>query len=109
MADLRTPVGQQRFRDLVAAADVVIEAFAPGTTTAWEIDSESLRAINPALVHCAIRGFGRTGPYAGLNAYETLVAAKAGLWARGAWAYREGPIMYPVPWGSYGAAADLAA
>jgi crotonobetainyl-CoA:carnitine CoA-transferase CaiB-like acyl-CoA transferase len=90
-------------------ADVVIEAFAPGTTTAWGVDAESLRALNPALVHCSITGFGRTGPYAGLKAYDTLVAAKAGLWSRGAWAYREGPIMYPVPWGSYGAAMQTVA
>lgn len=109
VADLRTPDGQQRLRDLAASADVVIEAFAPGTTTAWGVDAGSLRALNPALVHCSITGFGRTGPYAGVKAYDTLVAAKAGLWSRGAWAYREGPIMYPVPWGSYGAAMQTVA
>ena len=109
VADLRTPAGQQRLRDLAATADVVIEAFAPGTTAAWGVDAESLRALNPALVHCGITGFGRTGPYAELKAYDTLVAAKAGLWARGGWAYREGPIMYPVSWPSFGAAMQSVA
>lgn len=109
VADLRTPGGQERLRGLAAAADVVIEAFAPGTTEAWGVDAGTLTALNPALVHCSITGFGRTGPYSGLKAYDPLVAAKAGLWARGPWAYREGLIMYPVPWASYGAAMQSVA
>ena len=104
--DLRTADGQRRLRGLATAADVVIDAFAPGTTSAWGIDAAALTGLNPALVHCGITGFGKTGPYAGLKAYDTLVAAKAGLWARGGWAYREGPIMYPVPWASFGAAME---
>lgn len=36
VVDLRTPGGQRGLRDLAAAADVVIDAFAPGTTAAWE-------------------------------------------------------------------------
>src|SRR4051794_32515169 len=58
VADLRTPEGQQRLRDLVASADVVIEGFAPGTTDAWGIGPDALRAEHPALVHCSITGFG---------------------------------------------------
>jgi len=38
-----------------------------------------------------------------------LVAAKAGLWARGAWGHREGPIVFPVPWASVGAAMQSVA
>lgn len=109
VADLRTAEGQQTFRDLAAAADVVIEGFAPGTTAQWGIGRDDLRAANPALIHCSITGFGQSGPYAGLKAYDSLVAAKAGLWARGSWAHREGPIMFPVPWGSFGAAMQSVA
>jgi len=109
VADLRTPEGQQRLRDLAAAADVVIEAFAPGTAAGWGVDADSLRALNPRLVHCDITAFGHTGPYAGVKGYDTLVAAKSGLWARGAWGHRDGPIMYPVPWASFGAAMQSVA
>lgn len=104
VADLRTPHGQDDVRALVADADVVIEAFSPGTTDGWGIGAEQLRSANPRLVHCSITGFGPTGPYAHLKAYDSLVAAKVGLWARGAFAHRDGPIMYPVPWASIGAA-----
>ncbi|MGZ8809214.1 MAG: CoA transferase [Mycobacterium sp.] len=109
VADLRTAEGQQTVRDVAANADVVIEGFAPGTTSAWGIGADELRELNPALVHCTITGFGSSGPYAALKAYDSLVAAKAGLLARGSWAHRDGPIMFPVPWASFGAAMQSVA
>ena len=42
VADLRTPEGQARFKDLAATADVVIEGFAPGRTAAWGVDAATL-------------------------------------------------------------------
>jgi crotonobetainyl-CoA:carnitine CoA-transferase CaiB-like acyl-CoA transferase len=109
VADLRTTEGRERARELAAAADVVIEGFAPGTTDGWGIGPDTLRAANPALVHCSITGFGRTGEYASLKGYDSLVAAKVGLWARGSWGHRAGPMMYPVPWASFGAATQAVA
>ncbi|TPG36558.1 CaiB/BaiF CoA transferase family protein [Mycolicibacterium hodleri] len=109
IADLRTADGQEELRELARAADVVIEGFAPGTTDGWGIGADALRALNPALIHLSITGFGKSGPYSGLKAYDSLVAAKAGLWARGSWGHRDGPIMFPVPWASYGAAMQSVA
>lgn len=109
VADLRTADGQDRLRELVGAADIVIEGFAPGTTDSWDVGPDALRALNPALIHLSITGFGKTGPYSALKSYDSLVAAKAGLWARGSWGHRDGPIMFPVPWASYGAAMQSVA
>jgi len=109
VADLRAPDGQETLRALAAGADVVVEAFSPGVAAGWGIDAEALRAANPSLVHCAITGFGATGPYAHLKGYDAVVAAKLGLWARGAFAFRDGPLMYPAPWGSYGCAMQAVA
>lgn len=111
VADLRGSAGQQAARDLAERADVVVEGFSPGVTTSWGLGAETLRAANPSLVHCAITGFGPTGPYAHLKGYDSVVAAKLGLWARGAFSFRDGPLMFPVPWGSFGCAmqANLAA
>jgi crotonobetainyl-CoA:carnitine CoA-transferase CaiB-like acyl-CoA transferase len=103
VADLRTSGGQDLLRELVLSADVVIEGFAPGTTDVWGVGPDALRTLNPALIHCSITGFGKTGAYSGLKGYDSLVAAKVGLWARGSWGHRDGPIMFPVPWASYGA------
>ena len=109
VADLHTADGQDQLRELVRNADVVIEAFAPGTTDKWGVGADALRAINPALIHLSITGFGKTGPYSALKSYDPLVAAKAGLWARGSWGHRDGPIMFPVPWASFGAAMQSVA
>jgi crotonobetainyl-CoA:carnitine CoA-transferase CaiB-like acyl-CoA transferase len=109
VADLRTAAGQDVLRALVPAADVVVEGFAPGTTDRWGVGPDALRALNPALIHLSITGFGKTGPYSTLRAYDSLVAAKAGLWARGGWGHRETPIMFPVPWASFGAAMQSVA
>jgi crotonobetainyl-CoA:carnitine CoA-transferase CaiB-like acyl-CoA transferase len=109
VADLHTADGQQTLRDLAAAADVVIDGFAPDRTSGWGIGGSTLMAANPALVHCDITAFGQDGPYAAIKGRDSLVAAKAGLWARGAFGHRDGPIMYPVPWGSFGAGLQAVA
>jgi crotonobetainyl-CoA:carnitine CoA-transferase CaiB-like acyl-CoA transferase len=109
IADLRAGEGRQVLCDLVRGADIVIEAFAPGVTRAWGVDGETLRAASPALIHCSIRGFGSAGPYASLKAYDPVVAAKLGLWDRAPYAFREGPLMMPVPWASFGAAMQATA
>jgi crotonobetainyl-CoA:carnitine CoA-transferase CaiB-like acyl-CoA transferase len=84
-------------------------AFAPGRADRWGIGADVLTGANPALVHCSITAFGHTGPYAKLKGCDSLVAAKAGLWARGAFGHRDGPILYPVPWASFGAAMQSVA
>jgi crotonobetainyl-CoA:carnitine CoA-transferase CaiB-like acyl-CoA transferase len=109
VADLHTPGGQQQLRDLAATADVVVEGFAPGTADAWGIGADALRQANPALVHCAITAFGPSGPYSGIKGYDSIVAAKCGLWARGAFGHRDGPLVYPVAWASFGAAMQAVA
>jgi crotonobetainyl-CoA:carnitine CoA-transferase CaiB-like acyl-CoA transferase len=109
VADLHTPGGQARVRALAAEADVVIEGFRPGVTSAWGIGSMDLTTLNPRLVHCSITAFGPTGPYAQLKGYEALVASKVGVFARGAYGHRPGPSMLPVPWGGFGAAMQAIA
>jgi crotonobetainyl-CoA:carnitine CoA-transferase CaiB-like acyl-CoA transferase len=104
VADLRTGEGQQALRDLAAGADVAIEGFAPGVTAEWGIGADVLQQLNPRLVHLGITAFGTSGPYANIKAYDPLVAAKVGVWARGTFGHRDGPQMYPVPWASFGAA-----
>jgi crotonobetainyl-CoA:carnitine CoA-transferase CaiB-like acyl-CoA transferase len=109
VADLRTDSGRQRLHDLAVDADVLIAGFAPGTTERWGVGADTLRSVNPALIHCSITAFGPTGPYAGVKGYDSLAAAKSGLWARGAFGHREGPLVYPVPWASFGSAMQALA
>ena len=109
VADLRTKEGRSAVLAFAKAADVVIDGFAPGTSEDWGVGASELRKANPSLIHCAITGFGTSGPYSSLKGYEALVAAKVGLFARGSFGYRDGPIMLPVPWGGFGAAMQAVA
>jgi crotonobetainyl-CoA:carnitine CoA-transferase CaiB-like acyl-CoA transferase len=109
VADLHTEEGREAVRDLARHADVVIDGLAPGTSDGWGVGADQLTTANPQLVHCAITGFGPRGPFAGLKGYEALVAAKVGLFGRGSYGFRPGPIMYSVPWGGFGAAMQSVA
>ena len=104
VADLTTPEGREAVQDLAASADVVIDALALDRADAYGVGYDTLSARNPALVYCDITPFGHQGPYKDIKGHDSLVAAKAGLWSRGAFGHRDGPIMYPVAWGSFGAA-----
>jgi crotonobetainyl-CoA:carnitine CoA-transferase CaiB-like acyl-CoA transferase len=61
--DLRTEGGQQAFRDLVAKADVVVEAMRPGALDRRGLGYDVLREINPRIVFATVSGYGTSGPY----------------------------------------------
>ena len=60
--DLKTEEGKELFYALVETSDVVLTNFSVGVTERLGIDHETLSAINPRIVTCAISGFGETGP-----------------------------------------------
>ncbi|MDB6181195.1 CaiB/BaiF CoA transferase family protein [Paracoccus fistulariae] len=78
-ADFRTPEGQQKVRDLVADADVVIENFKVGGLAKYGLDYDSLKALNPRLIYCSVTGFGQTGPYAHRAGYDYIIQGMSGL------------------------------
>lgn len=77
--DVKTAHGQAAIRDLATTADVLIETFRPGVLARHGLGFDALAAINPRLVYSSVTGFGRQGPYADLQGYEGLVAAKLGI------------------------------
>ncbi|MGP3533158.1 CaiB/BaiF CoA transferase family protein [Microbacterium sp. RD1] len=81
--DLKTPEGVEALKDLAAGADCIVENFRNGVMDALGISYETLRAVNPALVYVAVRGFGdeRTGesPMQAWPAYDVTVQALSGL------------------------------
>jgi crotonobetainyl-CoA:carnitine CoA-transferase CaiB-like acyl-CoA transferase len=93
VADLRTPEGREEVRRLSAQVDVLIEGFGADRAAAWEMDYPDLRDANPSLIYCSIKGFGPSGPYAKLKGYDAIVCAKAGVFGRGDFSFRPGPIF----------------
>jgi crotonobetainyl-CoA:carnitine CoA-transferase CaiB-like acyl-CoA transferase len=80
-------------KGLIRGADVVIECLPAGQAEALGLDYEQIHEVNPGLIYCSIKGFGRTGPYSRIRGYDALVMAKAGAFARGEFGFRSGPIF----------------
>ncbi|NLY26478.1 MAG: CoA transferase [Alcaligenaceae bacterium] len=77
--DLATPEGQDLVRRLAQSADVVVHSMKPGSAEKMGLGSDTLRALNPRLVYCAISAFGETGPLASLPGYDPLMQAFSGI------------------------------
>jgi crotonobetainyl-CoA:carnitine CoA-transferase CaiB-like acyl-CoA transferase len=77
--NLKTEQGVELFKDLVAEADVVVEAMRPGALERRGLGYETLKAINPQIVHIAVSGFGATGPYRNLPSHGIAFDAWAGV------------------------------
>lgn len=77
--DLRTELGQETLRRLVAVSDVLIENFRPGTLERWGLGWERLREINPRLVMVRITGFGQDGPYRDRAGFGSVAEAMSGF------------------------------
>jgi crotonobetainyl-CoA:carnitine CoA-transferase CaiB-like acyl-CoA transferase len=77
--DLKTSGGQQRLRELVTTADVLVESFRPGVMARMGVGYEALRAINQRLIYVAITGYGQDGPYSGLAGHDVNYLSRAGV------------------------------
>lgn len=79
--DLRTPEGQRLAQDIAATCDVAVENFRPGVAAKLGLDAVTLRARRPDMICASISGFGQSGPWTGLPAYDLVVQALSGLMA----------------------------
>ena len=77
--DLKSAADKQSFLALAAAADILVESYAPGVTDRLGIDYESLGKLNPRLIYVSITGYGRGNAHSDRPAYDALVAARTGL------------------------------
>ncbi|MGH7334499.1 MAG: CaiB/BaiF CoA transferase family protein [Candidatus Rokuibacteriota bacterium] len=77
--DLRRPEAVEVVTRLVATADVVWENFRPGVMDRLGLGYETLSAINPRLIYCAVSGFGYTGPERTTAAFDGKLQAMSGI------------------------------
>jgi crotonobetainyl-CoA:carnitine CoA-transferase CaiB-like acyl-CoA transferase len=113
--NLRDPQGVALFKRLVAASDVVLSNFKPGTLEKLGLGPDVLREANPRLVTVASSAVGATGEWRGWAGYGPLVRCAAAVTSR--WRYADDPgafgdgtTIYPDHYGARVAAvAGLAA
>jgi len=77
--NLKHERGKDIVKRLVRDADVLLENFRPGTMTRLALDYDVLKAVNPALVYCAISGFGQDGPLAQRPSYDQIIQGFSGI------------------------------
>ena len=77
--DLKAPAGRQALLRMVDRCDVVIENFRARTMERMGLGYETLRQSNPALIYCAISGYGRTGPDADKGGFDLVAQGLSGL------------------------------
>ncbi len=77
--NLKHEHGREIFLKLAKTADVVVEGFRPGVMDRLGIGYETLKAINPRLIYCAITGYGQDGPYRLKAGHDANYLSVAGL------------------------------
>ena len=77
--DLKRDDDRAVFDDLLAAADVLVENFRPGTMERLGYGWDAVHARWPRLVYGAASGFGQTGPLRTRRAYDMVVQAMGGI------------------------------
>jgi crotonobetainyl-CoA:carnitine CoA-transferase CaiB-like acyl-CoA transferase len=77
--DLKQPAGREVLLKLVTSADALVEGFRPGVMDRLGLGQEALRRLNPALVYCAITGYGQDGPLEQRAGHDLLYNSLAGL------------------------------
>ena len=77
--DLRAPAAVEVITRLVPKADVVWENFRPGVMDRLGLGYETLAALNPRLIYCAVSGFGHTGPERTTAAFDGKLQAMSGI------------------------------
>lgn len=79
--NLKEPEGLALAREIAGKCDVLVENFRPGVAEKIGLGPEILREANPGLIYARISGFGQTGPFRDLPAYDLVVQAMSGLMA----------------------------
>lgn len=92
--DLKTADGRAGLAQLLAKADVLVDAYRPGVLDRLGFSRAELERLNPRLIHCSLSGYGLTGPLRATAGHDlTYMALSGGLSASGV---AERPVMtYP--------------
>ena len=79
VVDLRQEEGASVVRRLAARADVLVEAFRPGTLARRGLGADALVRDNPRLVYCSLTGYGQDGPHRDRAGHDVDYIALGGL------------------------------
>jgi crotonobetainyl-CoA:carnitine CoA-transferase CaiB-like acyl-CoA transferase len=79
VADIKKVEDQALLHRILVRADIFLQNLMPGAAARAGFGADVLRRSNPRLIVCDISGYGDSGPYAEMKAYDLLVQAESGL------------------------------
>jgi crotonobetainyl-CoA:carnitine CoA-transferase CaiB-like acyl-CoA transferase len=77
--NLRVAADARRMRELVATADVVVQAYRPRALDRLGFGPDELARLRPGIVCATISAYGRLGPWSGLRGFDGLVQTASGI------------------------------
>jgi formyl-CoA transferase len=76
--NLKSARGLAIARALLGVADVTVENMAPGTIERLSLSYDEVKAINPGIIYCQVKGFGTGSPYEKNLAFDMIAQAAGG-------------------------------
>lgn len=112
VVDGKTALGRSILHRLSTRSDVLLTNLGPGAIDRLGLGYGDLVGDHPGLIHCSVSGYGLTGPYRNVKAYDLLVQGEAGIIATTG--YPDAPAKVSIPItdiaaGMYAATSILAA
>jgi itaconate CoA-transferase len=77
--DIKEDSDRALLHRMIARADVFLQNLAPGAAARAGFDPAELKRRYKRLIACSISGYGESGPYRDMKAYDLLIQAETGL------------------------------
>lgn len=77
--DIQTVKGREIFNRLVETSDVFLTNLRNSTKPKLGVDYESLKKINPKIIHASVSGFGLKGPFSDVGGFDPMGQAISGM------------------------------
>ncbi|MDY7037679.1 MAG: CoA transferase [Thermodesulfobacteriota bacterium] len=77
--DIKKEKGKEILFRLIEEADVFLTNLRSSTKTSLGIDYETMRGVNPKIIHANVSGYGPEGPVKDLGAYDPMGQARSGI------------------------------
>lgn len=95
--NMNHPKAGEIARKLISWADVLSEAYTPGTMKKWDLDYDHVKDINPKIIYYSTSMSGQTGTYAQLPGFGSQLTGMSGFTMITGW-----PDRIPsIPYGAY--------
>lgn len=77
--DLKEATDFELLHNILKQADIFLQNLGPGAAARLGLGSEELTENNPGLIVCNVSGYGESGEYSDMKAYDMLVQCETGL------------------------------